>query len=372
MTYLAWLPVLLVVIIIHELGHFLVARWCGVKVDVFSIGFGPELVGFHDRHGTRWMLAAVPLGGYVKFADDENGASVPSAEKLALMTPEQRARSFHTRPLWQRAAVVAAGPAANFLSAIVLFALVAYVSGIVVTRAVVTPAPDGPAARAGIVAGDVIVRIDDTAIVDFSTLQRVVSLSSGRELTIEVTRDGTPLTFKVTPERKTLDDGFGGRDTRGIIGVRPDVERARQQPVYPSPVGALVHGAEQTWRVISETVTVLTHPEALQKISGLPTVIDVSNRVASVGIVPLVTLMAVLSVSIGFINLLPIPILDGGHLMFYAAEAVRGRPLDERMQLVGYNIGFALVMSLMALALWNDRFRVCAWFGNLFGFSCYS
>jgi regulator of sigma E protease len=363
MTNLAWLVVLLVVIFIHELGHFLVARWCGVKVDTFSIGFGREIAGFTDKHGTRWKFGWMPLGGYVKFMDDENGASMPAKERLEKMTPEQRAGSFHAKPLWQRAAVVAAGPAANFLSAILMFAAGAYVMGTQITAAEIEPAPDGPAARAGFKAGDVITRIDDTPIRDFSGLLKSVSLSQGRELTIEVSRNGTPIVFKVTPERKSLDDGFGGKETRPVIGVRPHAQRVSAPVVYPSLPGALWIGAEQTWKVIADTVTVLSHPEALEKVGGLPTVIDVSNKIATYGIMPLVQLTAILSVSIGFINLLPIPLLDGGHLMFYAAEAVRGRPLSERAQEFGYRIGFAVVCSLMVLALWNDRFRVCKWLG---------
>jgi len=363
MTNLAWLLVLLVVIFIHELGHFLVARWCGVKVDTFSIGFGREIAGFTDRHGTRWKLGWIPLGGYVKFMDDLNGASMPSKEAIDRMTPEQREGSFHAKPVWKRAAVVAAGPAANFLSAILMFGLTAYILGVQITPAKIDPVPDSPAARAGLLSGDVIRRIDGVEIKEFGGLMRAVSLSSGQELAIEVERGGQLLTFKVTPERRTVDDGFGGKDSRGMIGVKAHADRSNSPVVYPSLPGALVLGVEQTWKVIADTLTVLTHREALEKIGGLPTVIDVSNKIATFGILPLIHLMAILSVSIGFINLLPIPLLDGGQLVFYAAEAIRGRPLSERVQEYGYRFGFAIVMSLMALALWNDRFRVCRWIG---------
>lgn len=361
---LAWLPVLLVVIFLHELGHFLVARWCGVKVDKFSIGFGPELFSFNDRHGTRWRIAAIPLGGYVKFMDDLNGASMPSREAIEAMSPEERAGAFQLKPLWQRAAVVAAGPAANFLSAIVMFAAVVYVMGVQVQTAMVEPMPEGPAARAGLQNGDIITRIDVTPVKDFPGLLRAVSSATpGKVIEIEVMRDGASRIFQVAPEQRTLDDGFGGKDTRPVIGVKAGGDRSKLPVTYPSLPGALVIGAETTWQVIADTVNAMRQWSFLHKVGGLPTMIDVSNKVATYGFIPLLQLTAILSVSIGFINLLPIPILDGGHLMFYAAEAVRGRPLSEQAQEYGYRIGFALVASLMMLALWNDRFRICRWIG---------
>ncbi|MBX9925453.1 MAG: RIP metalloprotease [Hyphomicrobiaceae bacterium] len=362
---LAWLPVIMIVIFIHELGHFLVARWCGVKVATFSIGFGTELYHRYDRHGTRWRLAAIPIGGYVKFAGDDNAASVPSPDAIAKMSPEERAGAFPLKPLWQRAAVVAAGPAANFLSAILIFAAVAYFAGInIQPKPTIEVQADSPAARSGMKTGDVVDRIDGRDIKDFTTLLRVMSTAPlGRELKVEVLRDGQPLTLMVRPEQRTVDDGFGGKDTRPMLGVRAVPDKSRGTMVQPGVVEALGHGVNLTWTVITDTINAMLHPQFLQKVSGLPTMIDVSNKVATFGLLPTLQLIALLSVSIGFINLLPIPILDGGHLMFYAAEAVRGKPLSEQAQEFGFRIGFALVCSLMLLALWNDRFRVCRWVG---------
>lgn len=365
---LAWIFVLVVVVFIHELGHFLVARWCGVKVSTFSIGFGREVAGFTDSKGTRWKLGWLPLGGYVKFMDDENGASVPSREKIATMSVSEREGSFHAKPLWQRAAVVAAGPAANFLSAILMFAGTAYFLGTQTIPALVEVLPDNPAAVAGLKTGDVIKRVGGRDVADFGDLSRMIAQSPAREMAFEVLRDGQTLTIKVTPEKRTVSDGFGGQDTRGIIGVRPSSDRSKLPVVYPSIPGALASGVEQTWQVITTTLgyfaDVVRGQQSSDKIGGIATVVDVSNKIATFGFGPLVQLIALLSVSIGLLNLFPIPLLDGGHLMYYAYEAVRGRPLSDQRQEFGFRIGLTLVSMLFLLAFWNDRMRYHNWFVN--------
>lgn len=358
--------VLFVVVFIHELGHFLVARWCGVKVSAFSIGFGREIVGFTDAKGTRWKLGWIPLGGYVKFMDDENGASVPSRDKIATMTEADRAGAFHLKPLWQRAAVVAAGPAANFISAILIFAAVGYFAGSQVIPAQLDVLPDTPAAAAGLKSGDLVARVDGQPMGDFGELSRTIAKAPGRELTFDIVRDGSPQLVKVTPQQKTVSDGFGGTETRGIIGVRPGADRAKLPVHYPGVIEALRGGVEQTWLIITSTLGYIYDAvrgvQPGDKIGGLPTIIDVSNQVAKYGAGPLLSLIALISVSIGLINLFPIPLLDGGHLMYYAAEAVRGRPLSEQTQEIGFRIGLAIVSTLMVFALWNDRFRIAKWF----------
>jgi regulator of sigma E protease len=366
---LPWIVVLLVVVFIHEYGHFAVARWCGVKVKSFSIGMGPEIVGLTDRQGTRWKIALLPIGGFVSFMDDANGASMPSRERIAQMTEAERAGSFHAKPLWQRAAIILAGPFANFISAILMLAAVAYIYGIQTMPAIVAVMPDNPAAIAGLKTGDTVVRIDGQPIADFGDLSRMIADAPGRALSFEVTRDGATRTLQITPEKRTVPDGFGGQLSRGIIGVKPGADRTKLPVVYPSVTGALVSGVDQTWNVITTTLSyvskVLTGRESTDKIGGLPTVIDVSNQIATYGIAPLVHLIALLSVSIGLINLFPIPILDGGHLMYYAAEAIRGKPLSDETQEVGFRIGLAMVSMLMVLALYNDRLRMMNWWNNL-------
>jgi regulator of sigma E protease len=345
-----FLSVLTIIVFFHELGHFLIARLCGVKVLVFSIGFGPELVGFDDRHGTRWKISAIPLGGYVKFFGDENEASVPSQATLAAMTPEERRLSFPGQPVGNRAAVVAAGPITNFILAIVIFAGVFMVFGkTTVIPRIAAVEPTSPAAAAGFKAGDVIVSIDDTKIDNFSDVQRIVSFSPGVPLTVVVNRDGALLTLKATPAE---------RDKRGMLGITRSNEPGdvRTDPV--TPLEAVRLGADRTWLVVSTSLTylrdVVVGKQSADQIGGPIKIAQLSGEVAKLGFAALLELTALLSASVGMLNLFPIPLLDGGHLLFYAIELVRGRPLSERAQEVGFRIGLAIVSMLMIFVIGND------------------
>ena len=335
-----FLIVLTVVVFIHELGHFLVGRWCGVGVNAFSIGFGPELVGFTDRHGTRWKLSAIPLGGYVKFAGDVNGASVPDAASLARMSPAERAVSFHHKTVLQRALVVAAGPIANFLLAIAIFAGITYVNG----RQILAPRVDvvqaGSAAeRAGFKPGDLVLSINGRSISSFTDMQRIVSASADDELSIAIDRDGREMTLTAVPDLKETETPFG----KQRIGLLESIRL----------------GVMETWYVVERTFTyigrLVVGRESADQLSGPIRIAQVSGQVATLGgTAGLVSLVAVLSVSIGLINLFPIPLLDGGHLLFYGIEALRGRPLSDRAQEIGFRIGLAIVVMLMLFATWND------------------
>ncbi len=363
----AFLFVLSIVVFIHEMGHFLVARWCGVKVSTFSMGFGPEICSFTDRQGTRWRIAWIPLGGYVKFMDDENGASVPSRETLERMTPAERSESFHAKPLWQRAAVVAAGPAANFLLAIVIFTAVFSIWGVRITEPRVGEViADSRAMQAGFQKGDLISSIDGTPIASFNEVLRVVSASPERKLTIGVERNGVPVSIPVVPELKEIPDTLGGVIRRGIIGIRPDLGPGSTEMRPTGVVEAMGLGVKESWFVISSTMQYLYKltqgKERADQLGGPVRIAEVSGQVAKVGFEPLLQLVAIISVSVGLINLFPIPLLDGGHLMFYAIEAVRRRPLSERSQEIGFRIGLALVLSLMVFSFWNDRFILLKWF----------
>ncbi len=354
-----FLFVLTLIVFVHEMGHFLVARWCGVKVATFSVGFGPEIVGFTDRHETRWKLSVIPLGGYVKFAGDENAASVPDREAIEAMTEEEKRTSFYMKPLWQRAAVVAAGPFANFLLAIAIFALLFMVNGKPVIEARISAVePDTPAAAAGFEAGDLIVAVNGDPIQSFSEVQRRVSGAAGEEMTFTVERDGERLTLSATPERRTLTDPFGNEYTSGVLGVRR-VETSDVLPrAYLGPMEAVGAGVSETWFVVTRTLDVfagiITGSESASQLGGPIRVAQVSGDVATLGFTALIGLAAVLSVSIGLINLFPIPMLDGGHLVFYAIEGIRGRPLSERAQDIGFRIGLACVLALMLFATFND------------------
>jgi regulator of sigma E protease len=365
---LAFLFVLTVVIFVHELGHFLVARWCGVRVKTFSIGFGREIFGFNDRYNTRWRLAWIPLGGYVKFLDDENSASVPSRDALQQMSAADREGAFQTKPLTSRAAIVAAGPIANFLLAILVFALTFTFVGVNVTAPRVDElVADGAAARAGFKTGDVIVGIDGQKIEAFADMQRIVSASADRELNFEVERGGVLLNLKAIPERREISDRFGNKLKVGVIGIKRNATQQEWQFKQYGPVEALGLAVKESYYIVSRTLgylyDVVTRRESGDQLGGPLRIADISGQVASLGFLALINLTAVLSVSIGLINLFPIPLLDGGHLMFYAVEAVRGRPLSERAQEVGFRIGLAFVLLLLVYTTYQDRLIPLKWMG---------
>ena len=354
-----FLFVLSLVVFFHELGHFLVARWCGVRVLVFSIGFGPEIVGFNDRHGTRWKISAIPLGGFVKFFGDENAASVPDTARLSSMDADERAHSFMFQPVAKRAAIVVAGPVANFILAIVIFAGVFMLYGKQTMSARVDSVqPDSAAAEAGFKPGDVVVAIDGRPVENFTEMQRIVGASAGETLAVTVDRDGNQLVLKATPALKEVKDNFGNVQHIGVLGISRSMapEDLKLHPVAPPQ--AVVLAVQETWSVIERTLSyiggVIAGREAANQLGGPIRIAQMSGQVASFGFVPLIQLAAVLSVSIGLLNLFPIPLLDGGHLLFYLIEGIRGRPLSERAQEVGFRIGLAIVLMLMIFATFND------------------
>jgi regulator of sigma E protease len=356
---LPFLFVLSLVVFFHEFGHFLIARLCGVRVLVFSIGFGPELAGFFDRHGTRWKISAIPLGGYVKFFGDDNAGSAPDAARLETMNAAERAKSFFFQPVRKRAAIVVAGPVANFILAITIFAAIFMLYGKQSMSARVdTVQPASAAADAGFQPGDVVVAIDGQAIENFADMQRIVSESAGEKLTLKVERNGSQLTLTATPALKEIKDNFGNVHRIGILGITRSMaaEDMKSQPV--SPPQAVWLGVQETWFVVDRTLSyiggVIVGREAADQLGGPIRIAQISGQVASIGFVALVHLAGVLSVSIGLLNLFPIPLLDGGHLLFYSIEAARGRPLSERAQEVGFRIGLAIVVMLMIFATFND------------------
>jgi regulator of sigma E protease len=359
----AFIMVLSIVVFVHEFGHFIVARWCGVTVRTFSIGFGREIWGFNDSKGTRWRLAWIPLGGYVKFLDDENAASKPSADALEQLTPAERTGAFQNKPLWQRAAVVTAGPMANFILAVVIYTAINLAVGVrTIAPQVGEVMPDMPAAQAGIVPGDIITNIDGWNIESFGDVQRHVSTSGGRSLQVVIDREGKPLTFEITPQVKEQDDNFGGTFRRGLIGIKPSLSPAAVEAKRVGPVEAVRLGVRETYTNIAQTLQgigdIIAQRQTADQMGGPILMAEVTAKVAELGIEPMLLWIAFISANIGFLNLLPIPVLDGGHLMFYAIEAVRRRPLSQRMQEIGFQIGIALVLMLMVYVNMNDLLRV--------------
>ena len=456
-TIAGFLFVLSIVVVIHELGHFLVARWCGVKVDSFAMGFGREIYGRNDKHGTRWRLNWIPLGGYVKFMDDANGASIPDADYIANMTDEERTGSFHAKPLWQRAAVIFAGPFANFLLAIALFASLSMIWGVrTVPARVEELIAESPAARAGLQKGDLITRANDTKIESFGDLSRLVTTSIGRDLVLTYDRIGKQATAKVTPVMRVERDDFGGTIEFGDIGltfparieeiiaespadkaglakgdiireingthivnftamrdvvaanagkplsmtydrdgrrttvkITPDsVEEKDAEGVtttkgrlglkggsvpsestfrHAGPIEALGIGVKDSYFVLAQSLgsirKMIGRREGAAQLGGPLKIAAYAGKAAATGFDSLLSLTALISLSVGLFNLFPIPPLDGGHLLFYGAEALRGRPLSDGAKDIGLRTGFALILMLIMLVMWNDRLVLKTWIG---------
>jgi regulator of sigma E protease len=350
-----FLVVLAVLVFVHESGHYIAARLCGVKVETFSLGFGPELFGWFDRKGTRWKVSALPLGGYVKMFGDADPASTPG-EGLDAMTPEERAVSHHHQPVGRRAIIAAAGPVANYLLAIVLLAFLFATSGEPVTPPDIgSVVPGSAAAAGGLKAGDRFVDAGGTPIHRFEDIQQIVRLNVGTPIDLVVKRGNTLVSLRITPKVTDVVDRFGDHHSFGVLGVaRSGVNYVRQ-----NPINAIVDAGAETWSITSGTLTAVWQmaigARTTEELGGPIKIAKLSGEVwQQGGILDLINFMALLSVNLGLINLFPIPVLDGGHLLFYAAEALRGRPLGQRVQQVGFQIGLALVFTLMIFATWND------------------
>jgi regulator of sigma E protease len=350
-----FLVVLTVLVFVHELGHYLIARRAGVRIEVFSIGFGPELFGWNDRAGTRWKFSAVPLGGYVKmYGENDIASMLPSAGSEA-MTADERAVSFLHKRLGQRAAIAGGGPLANFIFAIVVLSVLFATHGQPFTPADVGQVQAGSAAeKGGIKVGDTIVSIDGHAISRFEDVQQLVRLYPGEPMVVLVRRDGQLVTLNVTPALTETTDRFGNRHEIGFLGIgRSGVEFVKR-----NPADAVVQAVSETWNLSVGTLEAIWQiaigTRATDELGGPLRIAQMSGEVAEGGLVPLLWFMAVLSINLGLINLFPVPVLDGGHLLFYAAEAIRGKPLGQRAQEYGFRIGLALVLTLMVFATWND------------------
>ena len=358
----AFLFVITLVVFFHELGHFLVARLFGVKVDVFSVGFGKEIFGWNDKRGTRWKVSWLPIGGYVKFAGDADASSKPDHAAAARMSAAERGQTLAFKPVGQRALVAAAGPFANFALAIVLLTGLLMVSGrVVVTPLVGDVTPGSPAQMAGIKPGDLVTRINRTAISDFQQLPQIISVSGGETLNIGLKRAGRELTVLVTPRLTKTKDVLGNVSSQMVIGVRPPANAPVTREQY-GPVGAFGAACTETWDIIKTTILgisqMITGHASADQLRGPAGIAQMTKQVAEFGFLPLLNLVAILSVSIGLANLFPIPLLDGGHLLYYGVEAVLGRPLGERAQDVGFRLGLVLVLGLMLLTTWNDLVRL--------------
>lgn len=395
----AFLVLLTIIVFFHEYGHFSVARLLGVRVDVFSLGFGKPIARWTDSKGTEWRIAPIPLGGYVKFFGDANAASQPDAEIAADppaqsgpattqfprpgekgaaggLTAEERAVCFHYKPVWARAAIVAAGPFANFvLAAVIFWGLLMAFGSVVWEPRIGAVAEDSAAMEAGFMPGDRVVSVNGRVIRDFSDLSLTAKLGAGERLTFVVERDGEAVTLVATPRRAETTDAFGNRITTGMLGVAADP--AARSIVRPGPIRAMGEAAGDVWEILSATVKFLGRlilgkedtsqlggPLKMAQYAGQSVMLGFDESgyqeppglwaMLRVSLATFINLAAVVSVSIGFLNLLPVPVLDGGHLMYYAYETVAGKPLGARAQAIGFRVGIVLLASLMIFVTWND------------------
>ena len=395
LSVVTWLPVMTVIITIHELGHFLVARAFGVKVDRFSIGFGKPIFARRDRYGTEWRLSWLPIGGYVRFAGDDNDASVPDSHDLedlraaivAREGPGGEMKYFAFKPLWQRACVVAAGPVANFVLAIVLFAGIFGIFGqYVAFPKVAAVLPGSPAAHAGLATGDTILEMDGHRVASFAKLQTYVSLRAGVPIRLLVKRGAAEFQVVATPVEADVVDEIAGKQKIGRLGLAGAPGVSSGKWVTYNPIQAVGAAVDQTIDILQTTTYYIGRMVRGQvsgdQISGPIGTAQAAGAVAKAQAhdapdlpsailavtVGLINVAAVFSVAIGFLNLMPIPVLDGGHLLFYAYEAAARRPLAASVQMVTYRVGLALVLGLMLFATTNDlrRNNVFHFLGGLF------
>ncbi len=359
---LPFLAIFTVVVVVHEMGHYLVARYNGVRVEAFGVGFGRELVGWTDRVGTRWRLNAIPVGGYVKMFGEMQ--PVNDGEEPPEMTEADRAVSFPHKRLGQRAAIVAAGPLANLIFAVVVFALMFVTMGQPVTAPVVGQVmADSAAAEAGLQEGDRITAVNGTPVDRFEDLAHLVQLRGVAPLTLTLERGGVPETRVVTPRMVTVTDPTGGKHEVPRVGIQASPEAFEVR--HFGPIGATGEAVTHTWRVITGTFEavgqIVSGQRSADQLGGPLRIAEFSGRAAQLGLLAAVNFIAILSINLGLINLFPVPLLDGGHLLFYAIEGVRGRPLTERAQEMGLRVGLALVLCLMLFVTWNDLAHWKVW-----------
>lgn len=354
-----FLVVLSILVFVHELGHYLVARYNGVGVDVFSIGFGPEVFGWNDKSGTRWKVSWLPLGGYVKMVGDADAASTPDQEGLKKMSEDARQKSLHHKSVWQRIAVSSAGPLANYLFAILVFSILFATVGQRYTVPVVQAIQeDSPAAAAGFQTGDRILSIDGEPVERFEDLVMIVQQHPGDPLQIVFNRQGRILNVSATPMLSQTTDRFGHTHKIGLLGI----QSAESAYVKRSWATTVWYATKETIFITTQTLKALGQiiigSKSSDGLGGPIRIAQMSGEIAQSGIVALIWFMALLSVNLGLINFFPVPMLDGGHLLFYFIEVIRGRPLSEKAQEWGFRIGFGLIIGLMILATSNDLIHI--------------
>jgi len=360
-TILSFALIISVIVFIHEFGHYIIARACGVRVEIFSIGFGREIYGWTNRHGTRWKISLLPLGGYVKMFGDAGAASNADQEKINTMSAEEKAMSFHHKALWQKACIVAAGPVANFLLTIIVFTYFIFTTGLSSTAPVVGEVlPHSAAAVAGLEKGDRIISVDHQKMHRFNDISQSIMLNLGESVEIEYMRGKARHTVTLTPKITKEKDRFGNEHKRPLIGIKSQKLTFNKVGFFP----ALGYAAQETYSLCRTSLSVLGQMlqgnRSAAELKGPLGIAKMSGEVTQTGsnwheiLRSTLWFIALLSVNLGLVNLFPIPMLDGGHLMYYAVEALRGQPMAEKFQDYGFRVGFLLIASLMVFSLVND------------------
>ncbi len=363
LTAAAFLLLLGPLVFVHEFGHYIAGRWFGVKADVFSVGFGREIFGLTDKRGTRWSFAWLPLGGYVKFAGDMNAGSQPSREWLAL-PPAERAKTFQSKPLWQRAIIVAAGPAINLLLAVLILGGFAFIDGDRVTPPVVGKVvANSAAANAGLQPGDRVVGIDGRSFERFDELVLYVTLRPGERVQMDVARGGTTTPVDITFGERRERDRFGNDYRLGQLGVMSGAQEIVPVSLLEAPVVGVRKTGEIIRMMVDTLGQIITGRRSVAELGGPLKIAQVSGGALSLGWPEFIGLVALISINLGFVNLLPVPMLDGGHLLFYAIEGVRRKPVGERAQEWAYRGGLAAILALMLVVTVNDLGSFGVWKG---------
>jgi regulator of sigma E protease len=351
-----WFVIILsIIVFIHEFGHYYIAKISGVKIDVFAIGFGPEIFGWNDKSGTRWKVCYIPMGGYVKMHGDINPASMPDEEKMKEMSPEEKKVAFHYKSLPTKAAIVFAGPLANFLLAIaILIFFFSYYGKPIVTTEISDVTENSAAAEAGLVAGDVINAIDGSKVKEFADIQRVIALNTGTPVEVEYTHEGEARKASVMPKITVRTDIFGNEVKGALLGIRANVVSYNKL----NAGSAAIEAVKETYNLSVGTLTaiwqMITGQRSAREISGPIGIAKYSGQSAEKGLPTVLWFMAIISINLGLVNLFPIPALDGGHLLYYAIEALRGEPMAEKFQQWGFRFGIAIVGTLAVFAIFND------------------
>jgi regulator of sigma E protease len=353
----SFIAIISVIVFIHEFGHYGIAKACGVKIEEFALGFGPEIFGINDRSGTRWKFCAIPMGGYVKMFGDMNPASAPDNSTLKKLNEDDRKKTFHAKNLWQKSAIVSGGPLANFILAIVILAGFLMVYGQMHTLPVVGEVVKESAAEAaGLMSGDEILKVDGTEIKDFADIQSAVSINTGTPIAVSYRRADTLENTMITPKIVESQDLFGNKITRALIGITSSMQPSYSDPLPLFPAIGLA--TKQTYTIAATNLKaigqIIVGQRSIKDMGGPIKISKYSGQAVRDGLQAVLWFMAMLSISLGLINLFPIPVLDGGHLLYYIVEAVRGKPVAEKFQEYALKAGMAFILTLAIVVSFND------------------